>query len=233
VLAEEVRVGCVTNFTAAAEELKRIFEKTSTHTLKLISSSSGKLATMVRETSDLEIALLGELKIAQKLDEEGLVAKNSRFTYAIGKLALWSKRPDFVDHKGEVLQQGQFAHIIIPDVKDTAYGIAAKKVLDDMKLWESIEPKVISAVNVASARDMIAQEKAELGFTALSLLNPNKKIEGSVWILPQKLYPAIEQQAILLKHAENNKAAQAFMTFLKTPVAYNTIEKYSYSLPTH
>ena len=231
--ADEVRVGCVSNFMATAEEIARSFEKNTQHTIKLVSSSSGKLAKSARETQDFEVILLGDLKIAEDLDTDGFVAKGSRFTYSIGKLALWSKNPNLIDQKGEILHTGKFEHIIFPNVYETAYGIAAKKILENMGIWAGLEAKAIFAPHVVGARDMIAEGKAELGFTALSLLNPQKKIEGSVWIVPQKLYSPIEQQAVLLKFAEHKPTARAFIDFLKTPQARNIIEKYSYSLPVH
>ncbi|MDD2815199.1 MAG: molybdate ABC transporter substrate-binding protein [Thiotrichaceae bacterium] len=229
--ADEIHVGCVSNFMATAEEIAHLFEKTAQHSVKLVSSSSGKLAKAARETQDFEVILLGDLKIAQDLDAAGFVAKDSRFTYSIGKLALWSKNSNLIDKKGDILRTEKFEHIIFPNVYETAYGIAAKKILEEMGIWARLETKAIFAPNVADARDMIAAEKAELGFTALSLLNPQKKIEGSVWIVPQKLYSPIEQQAVLLKFAENKPAARAFIDFLKTPQAQNIIEKYSYSVP--
>jgi molybdate transport system substrate-binding protein len=229
--AEEVRVGCGTNFSIVAEELKRLFEKRTPHQMYLISNSSGKLSHMARENAQLDILLLGELKLAKQLEDDGFVSKNARFTYAIGKLVLWSKHPDLIDHKGEVLRRGEFSHIAIPDTQDSAYGVAAKKALENLELWSSLAPKIVSTHNVLAVRDLVSAKQIDLGFTALSLLNPHQKIEGSVWILPQRLYPPLEQQVVLLKTAENNVAAQAFMAFLKTPVAYNTIEKYSYSLP--
>lgn len=231
--ADEVSVGCASNFMATAEEIARLFEKNTHHHVKLVSSSSGKLSKAARENQDFEVLLLGDLKIAQDLDRDGFVAKDSRFTYAIGKLALWSKNPKLVDTKGDVLLTGNFEHIIIPKIPENSYGNMAKIVLENMKLWSALEAKVIFAPNVADARDMIAAEKAELGFTALSLLNPQKKIEGSVWIVPQKFYSPIEQQAVLLKFAENRPVARAFIDFLKMPQAQNTIEKYSYSVPAH
>jgi molybdate transport system substrate-binding protein len=229
--ADEVRVGCVSNFIATAEEIARSFEKSTQHRVKLVSSSSGKLAKSARETQDFEVILLGDLKIAEDLDTDGFVAKDTRFTYSIGKLVLWSKNANLIDKKGEVLRTGKFEHIIFPNVYETAYGIAAKKALEDMGLWADLEAKAIFAPNVLGARDMIAEGKAELGFTALSLLNPQKKIEGSVWVVPQKFYSPIEQQAVLLKFAADKPAARAFIDFLKTPQAHNIIEKYSYSLP--
>jgi molybdate transport system substrate-binding protein len=228
--ADEVRVGCVTNFTATAEEIARLFEKNTQHTVKLIYGSSGKLAKTAKETQDIDVVLLADLKTAQGLDTEGFVAKGSRFTYAIGKLVLWSKNPNLIDPKGEILRTGKFKQIIFPDVYETAYGIAAKKILEEMGIWAGLEAKAIFAPHVVGTLEMLTEGKAELGFTALSLLNPQKKIEGSVWIVPQKLYAPIEQQAVLLKLAENKVGARAFVDFLKTPQAQNIIEKYSYSV---
>lgn len=231
VSADEVRVGCVTNFTAPAEEIARTFEKNAPHTVKLIYGASGKLAKTAKETQDFDVVLLADLKTAQDLETTGFVAKHSRFTYAIGKLVLWSKNPDLVDMQGDVLRKGKFEHIAFPDVYETAYGIAARKILEDMGLWSKLETKAIFTQHVMSSLATINEGKAELGFTALSLLNPQRKIEGSVWIVPQKLYSPIEQQAVLLKTAEKKAGAQAFIEFLKTPRARNIIEKYSYSLP--
>ena len=229
--ADEVHVGCVTNFTATAEELARTFEKNMPHTVKLVYAASGKLAKTAKETQDFDVVLLADLKTAQDLDVKGFVAKNSRFTYAIGKLVLWSKNPNLVDIQGEVLRKGKFEHIAFPDIYETAYGVAARKILEDMGLWTKLEAKAIFTPHVMASLATITEGKAELGFTALSLLNPQRKIEGSVWIVPQKLYSPIEQQAILLKTAENKVGARAFIEFLKTPRAHNIIEKYSYSLP--
>lgn len=231
--ADEVRVGSVMNFIPAAEEIARLFEKNTSHTIKLTFKTSGKLASTAKETHELDVVLLGDLKMAESLENDGVVAQNSRFTYAIGKLALWSKDPHLIDTKGEILRNPTFEHIVIPHFKETAYGIAANNALEAMQVRSNLEAKIVFAPNAVDARDMIAAGKVELGFTALSLLNPGKKIEGSVWIVPQKLYPPIEQQAVLLKFAENNPAARAFIEFMKNPQVRNIIEKYSYSVPKH
>jgi molybdate transport system substrate-binding protein len=231
--AEEVRVGSVMNFIPAAEEIARLFEKNTSHTIKLTFKTSGKLASTAKETQELDVVLLGDLKMAESLENDGVIAQGSRFTYAIGKLALWSKNPNLVDTKGEILRNPNFEHIVIPHFQETAYGIAANSVLETMQVRSNIESKIIFAANAVDSRDMIASGKVELGFTALSLLNPGKKIEGSVWIIPQKFYPPVEQQAVLLKFAENNPAARAFLDFMKSPQVRNIIEKYSYSMPKH
>lgn len=231
--ADEIHVGCASNFMATAEEIARLFEKSTPHKVKFVFGSSGKFSKAARETQEFEVLLLGDMSVSQDLENAGFVAKDSRFTYAIGRLVLWSKNPHLVDAKGEILLTGKFEHIIIPKIPENRYGTMAQMALENMKLWSSIEPKAIFAPTVQEGHGMIVAGKAELGFTALSLLNPQKKIEGSAWIVPQKFYTPIEQQVVLLKFAENNVAARAFVNFMKTPQARSIIEKYSYSVPEH
>lgn len=232
-LAEELHIGCAANFSPTAAEIARLFEKITAHKVTFVVDASGKLAALAKETQSLDILLLAESKIAKKLEAEGFTVKSSRFTYALGKLVLWSKKPNLVDNKGEILYKNNFEHLMLPDYNEASYGIAAKETLDNMGLWEKLKDKIVTANNVAEARNQIAQGKADLGFTALALLNPNKKIEGSVWIVPQRFYLPIEQQAVLLKPAEDKPSAQTFMAFLKTPQVRNIIEKYSYSVAIH
>ena len=94
-----------------------------------------------------------------------------------------------------------------------------------------MQPKLVFVDTVAEMHRLLNEGKAELGFTALSMLNPSKKIEGSPWVIPKNYYPTLEQQAILLKHGENNQAAKDFLAFLKSQQVRNVIETCGYSLP--
>lgn len=232
VQAAEIRVGCVSNFLSTFTEIVRLFEKNSGNKIVLSGNTSrGALYTEIKERNDLDVALMGDESIAQKLENEGFAVKNSRFTYAIGKLALWSKRADLVDIHGDVLIKGNFQQLAIPDPSNNAYGIAAKQTLEKLGVFETLHAKTILSATVGDAYKAVVNDQVELGMTALSLLNPSKKIEGSVWIVPQRFYVPLQQQVVLLKSAENNEAAKEFLQYLKTPQVVNIIEKYGYSLP--
>lgn len=229
--ADEIHVGSVLNFIAPLEEVSRLFEKSTGHKIIIHPHAMGKIYNEAVVSPDLDIVLLADSKSAQKLEANGVALQGSRFTYAVGKLALWSNTLNLVDAKGEVLKKGDFKRLALPDTQENPYGIAAYSMLDNSGLLAALEPKFLITATVVDSRQQVLDGKAELAFTALSVLNPHKKIEGSVWIIPKKLYPALEQQVVLLKRAENDKTAQIFLKYLKSSQARNVIEKYGYSLP--
>jgi molybdate transport system substrate-binding protein len=229
--ADEVHVGSVLNFIAPLEEMGRLFEKSSGHKVIVHRYAMNALYTQAASNDELDIVLLADAKAAQTLEEEGIALEGSRFTYAIGKLALWSNQDNLIDSKGEVLSKGEFNHLALPNIKENPYGVAAYRVLINLGYLPRLEKTLVAGGTVVDARQQVVDKKAELAFTALSILNPQKKIEGSLWIIPQKHYPPLKQQGVLLKRAKDDKSAVAFLNFMKTPAARNIIEKYGYSVP--
>lgn len=229
--ADTLRVGCIASFSPVLEEIGRFFEKTYPHKLIVTTKTTSMLYKQIQTAGDLDIAFLGDLKSAQALEEENFAVKDARVIYAVGKLALWSTQPDLVDTHGEVLKSGNFQKLSIPNPKMSIYGRAAQQALTQMGLWEKLQPKIIFTNTMLETQQLVSTEQVDLGFMALSLLNPNKKIEGSLWIVPKKLSTTIVQPAVLLKPAENNPAATALLQYLKTQQARNIIEKYGYSVP--
>src|SRR5262249_43242215 len=150
------------------------------------------------------------------LVEDGLGVPESRFTYAIGKLVLWSKTPDYV--KGEeTLKANSFSKLSIANPTAAPYGAAAIEAMKALKLYDTLQPKIVQGNSIAQTFQFIETGNAELGFIALSQLAGNNS--GSRWMVPQNLYTEIRQDAVLLKKAASNEAATGFMTFLKGPEA--------------
>ena len=235
VFAVEVHVGAVFSSQGPLSEIVRSFEKTSTDKIIIHQESitSQALNKQVREKSDLDIFLSGNLSVPLQLELDGLLSNNGRFTYVFGKLVLWSHHPNLVDAKGEVLHSEKFQHIAVLDRQNAphGYGIATRQVLEKLKLWDTLQPKLVFIDNSAEMKKQTQEGTVELAFLPLAALNPSKKVEGSLWIVPKSYYSPIEQQAVLLKRAENNTAARAFFNYLKSIQARNVFEKYGFSLP--
>jgi molybdate transport system substrate-binding protein len=231
VQADEVHVGSVLNFVAPLEEMGRLFEKSSGHKIIVHRYAMNELYTQAKTNDKLDIVLLADSKSAETLEEAGVALEGSRFTYAIGKLALWSNQENLIDSKGTVLNKGEFEHLALPNTKENPYGLAAYRVLTNLGHLPRLEKKLLIGGTVIDARQQVIDNKAELAFTALSILNPQKKIEGSLWIIPQKHYPPLKQQGVLLKRSKDHKPAIDFLNYMKSPNLRNVIEKYGYSLP--
>jgi molybdate transport system substrate-binding protein len=156
---------------------------------------------------------------------------DSRTTYAIGTLVLWSARPGYVDAKGEVLKKGQFNKIALANPKLAPYGKAAVEVLTGMGLLAPLAPKFVQGENIAQTWQFASTGNAELGFVALSQVMKDGKISsGSGWIVPAKLHTPIRQDAVILTSGKGNPAAEALMKYLKSEKAKAIIKAYGYDI---
>ena len=225
-------VAVAANFTKPMTEIAEAFEKSTGHQAKLSFGSSGKFVAQIENGAPFEVFMAADQENAVKLHTAGLAVADTRFTYALGKLVLWSATPGYVDEQGEVLGTGSFKHLALADPKLAPYGATAVEVLKNMGLQEKLQPLLVQGENISQTHQFVSTGNAELGFVALSQVIENGKIaSGSGWIVPERHYTPIRQDAILLTIGEDNPAALALLQFLKGPEASAIILKYGYNLP--
>ena len=229
--ADEVKVAVAANFTAPMQKIAADFEKDTGHKVQLAFGSTGKLYAQIRNGAPFEILLAADDTTPAKLEKESTGVAGSRFTYAIGKLVLWSSQPGFIDNKGYVLNKGNFKHVAIANPKLAPYGAAAIQTLTALKLFDAIQPKFVQGENIAQAHQFVATGNAELGFIALSQVMKDGKIaDGSAWIVPTSLHQPILQDAILLEKGKRKTAAEALMKYLRSDPAAAVIMSFGYAL---
>jgi molybdate transport system substrate-binding protein len=230
-LAAEVSVAVAANFTAPMHKIAQAFEAETGHTAVLAFGSTGTLYAQIRNGAPFQILLAADDQTPLKIEKEGLGVAGSRFTYAIGKLVLWSKQPGLVDDKGEVLRSGAFQRIALANPKLAPYGAAALETMSKMGVLQALQPKIVQGENIAQTYQFVATENAQLGFIALSQVYLDGKIaRGSAWMVPAKLHAPIQQDAILLKKGSDNPAAAALMQFLRGQRAQALIRAHGYGL---
>ena len=227
--ADEIHIAVAANFAQPMAVLKQDFEKSSGHQVIVTLGSTGKLYSQIKNGAPFEILLAADMERPLKLSQEGETVKGSIFTYAVGKLVLWSQDTHLVDQEGTVLKQGNFTHLAIANPKTAPYGKAAQQVLEKLGLWQTLQDKLVQGIDISQAYQMVSTRNAQLGFIALSQYKSVNK--GSHWLVPQEMYSPLFQGAVLLKKGEHHDAAMAFLRFLKTQQAINLIEKFGYSIP--
>lgn len=229
--ADEVQVAVAANFTAPMQKIAAQFEKNTGHKAVLTFGATGKFYAQIRNGAPFQILLAADDETPARLEKEGVTLAGSRFTYAIGKLVLWSARPELVDDKGEVLRKGDFAHLAIANPRTAPYGAAAIESLTALGLLQAVQPKFVQAENIAQAFQFAATGNAQLGFVAMSQVYENGKLKsGSAWIVPAQLHAPIRQDAVILEKGRNAPAAQALLRFLKSEQAMSLIRSYGYDL---
>lgn len=225
--AAQTNVAVAANFTDAAKEIAAAFKQKTGHEAVLSFGASGQFYTQITQGAPFQVFLSADDSRPKKLVEDGLAVADTRFTYAIGKLVLWSKTPGVV--KGEeTLKAASFAKLSICNPASAPYGQAAVETMKSLKLYDALAPKLVEGANITQAYQFVQTGNAEVGFVALSQLTGSDA--GSRWVVPQELYNPIRQDAVLLKTGADNEAASAFLTFLKGAEARAIIEKYGYVL---
>lgn len=227
----EVSVAVASNFTAPMRQIKTEFERETGHKALLSFGASGKLYAQIKNGAPFELFLSADDEKTAQLAKEGLTVPDSRFAYAIGRLALWSSKPGFVDSKGEILTQGNYSKLAIANPKLAPYGAAAMEVLTKRGLLATVVPKLVHGENIAQTFQFVSTGNAELGFIATSQIMSGGKIAGgSAWIVPGTMHAPVRQEAVLLVKGKDNSAARALLDYLKSDKARKIIRSYGYEI---
>jgi molybdate transport system substrate-binding protein len=229
--AADVSVAVAANFTAPMQRIAAAFGQDTGHKAILAFGSTGQFYAQIKNGAPFQILLSADDETPARLEREGLGVSGTRFTYAIGKLVLWSRQPGLVDDKGDVLRTGKFEHIALADPKLAPYGAAAVEVLNGLGLMSSLAQKVVQGENIAQTYQFVATGNAELGFVALSQVFADGKLtQGSAWMVPASLHAPIRQDAVVLGSGMDNVAAAALMAYLRSDKARAVIRSFGYDL---
>jgi molybdate transport system substrate-binding protein len=225
----EITVAVASNFAAAAERVAEAFERERDVRVVLSVGSTGKHYAQIVHGAPFDAFLAADAERPRRLEADGRAVTGSRFTYAIGTLALWSPDPDRVDADGDVLEHGEFRFLSLANPRLAPYGKAAEQVLRARGSWDALQQRLVLGSNIGQAFHFVASGNAELGFVALSQIRrPGEAHSGSLWLPPPRLYAPIEQQAVLLV---DDGDARAFLAYLRSDAAMALIREYGYEVP--
>lgn len=228
-IAEQVRIAVASNFTHAMQDLRQAFEQQSDHQIELIFGSTGKIYAQIINGAPFDAFFAADSARPERLEQDGRTQSDSRFTYAVGRIVLWSPDGQFHVDNGLALENAQFRHLAIANPRLAPYGKAAQQVLQARGVWDLLQDKIVRGENIGQTFQFVISGNAELGFVALSQLRSQAgKHQGRFWLVPVELYDPIEQQAVQLS---NKAAVTAFMDFVKSHQARQIIQRYGYSTP--
>lgn len=221
----EFRVATAANFSDAAREIGALFEAKSGYRPLFSFGATGQLYTQIAQGAPFEVFLAADQTRPERAVAEGLAVTNSRFTYARGRLALFSRDEGRVTGEA-TLREGDFNRLAIANPLTAPYGAAAVEALQALSLRDALTPKLVQGNNASQAFQFVATGNAEIGFVALSQLAVHEG--GSYWVVPSKLHSPIAQDAVLLTAGKDSEAARAFMAFLKSDTARAVLARFGY-----
>lgn len=230
-LAAQAQVAVAANFAEPIKAIAAELERTTGHTLVVTLGSTGKLYAQIKNGAPFDMLLAADTTTPEKLEADGLAQPGSRFSYALGKLVLWSASATTVDARGDILRSPGLGKVAHAAPKLAPYGAAAVQAMDRLGLSASLAPKLVQGESIGQTYSFVHTGNAAVGFVAMSQVLEGGRLKGgSVWVVPQTLYDPIRQDAVLLKRGAGNEAAQALLTLLKSPNVKDLIRSYGYDL---
>ncbi len=227
--AEIIRVAVASNFRTTMKELAQSFTNQTGHQVLISSGSTGKHYAQIKNGAPFDLFFAADVKTPKLLEEQGLTVANSRETYAIGRLVMWSPKKNLFSDDTAYLTNFSEGRIAIANPKHAPYGMAAKQVMQSLQVWHKLSPNLVRGENIGQTYQFVHSENAQLGFLAYAQVKHTRSsLNGSIWVIPQSHYQPIAQQAVLLT---NNKVAQDFWEYVKSDTSRSIIANYGYSLP--
>jgi molybdate transport system substrate-binding protein len=227
--ADEAQIAVAANFTAPMKSIIALFEADTDHSVKASYGSTGKLYAQIKNGAPFEALLAADQKRPALLEEEGVGVPDTRFTYAVGALVLWSAKPDVVNDGAALLKSGDFNKLSVANPKLAPYGEAAMQTMDALGVKAALEPKLVMGENIAQTYQFVDTGNAELGFVALSQVMEGGEItKGSGWVVPGDLHAPIRQDAVILEKGKDDPAVTALFEFLQGEKARAVIRDFGY-----
>lgn len=226
---ERVLVAVASNFSALCKSLGDDFTRQGHTTIEIVSASTGKLFAQVQNGAPFDVLLAADRVHPEQLIAAGHAVADTRFTYAIGRLALYSTTLPVQALGAKALQAAQVQHVAIASPETAPYGLAAAATIRALQQWDSISPRLVYGENIAQAFQFTQGGAAELGFVAYAQVI-NESVER-FWLVPETYHAPIAQDAVLLKYGEKSKGAREFLAYLKSPEARKAIAQSGYAVP--
>jgi molybdate transport system substrate-binding protein len=228
--AEPLRIAVAANFTDTTRDLIAVFEANTGHSVAASYGSTGKLYAQIENGAPFDVFQAADSARPERLENSGSAVAGSRFTYARGRLALWSPEPAVFSHPQNWLANADFKRLAIANPKTAPYGLAAQQALNHMGLWDALQPRLVRGDSVAQAFQFVATSNAQAGFVALSQVNAWPDSDGTLWVVPPQMYAPIDQQAVLLNRGKDKPIARQWLNFLRSPQALKMIEDDGYDI---
>ncbi len=227
--AEPLRIAVASNFLAPARALAERFEADTGQVVKISAGSTGKLYAQIVNGAPYDLFFAANAREPERLEREGLTVAGSRFTYALGRLVLWSPAIEDLGDVGEGwLKAGQYRRLSLANPNTAPYGAAGVSVLQHLGINPGNRARLVRGENVSQAYQFVASGNVDAGFVALSQVTTEGT--GSYWQVPESYYPPIRQQAVWLKRAEHRQQAGAFLEWLRTPQTTALIRRFGYGV---
>lgn len=229
-----ITIAAASDLALCLDDLNSVFNAVHPGVVCKVSiGSSGNFFNQIQHDAPFDVFLSADKNYPQKLIQAGKAEAATLTTYAVGRLVLWTMHTNLDIGAGlAVLTNAAVRKIAIANPDLAPYGRAARAVLQNAGLWDSLQPKIVQGENIAQTAQFVRTANADAGFVALSFVSaPQMHGVGVWWLVPETMHPRLEQAAVLTTQGAANPAAREYLDFLRSPAARAVFDRFGFRLP--
>ncbi|MCY4582375.1 MAG: molybdate ABC transporter substrate-binding protein [Chloroflexi bacterium] len=222
--------GVATSIRPVVAELAAQFEADHEISVTLVAGASGTLAEQLRQGAPLDLIISADSRYTSTLTDEGLLDPDSLAVLATGELVAITNSDDSADDAPTLLRDSVVQHVALANPDLAPYGYAARRYLQDQRLWEETVERVVYGENVAQAFHFVASGNAELGFVPRSLLvASDARGIRALAPLPPAASAGLQVTVGVSVHSDSTDAAGSFIQSLGDERALETWQRFGYA----
>lgn len=232
--AETVAIAAASDLVFCLDALQAEFARTEPAvTVRITTGSSGNFFAQIRHGAPFDLFLSADVLYPRQLAAAGAADGRTLALYAIGRLVLWTTRPDLDPaDPAALVRHPAVKKFAIANPEHAPYGRAAREALVALGVWPEVRSRIVLGENIAQTAQFVQTGNADAGIVALSLVQaPALQGVGRWRELPESLYQPLEQAFVLTTAGARNPAAARYAAFLRSPAARAIFERYGFRLP--
>ncbi|MDI1285888.1 MAG: molybdate ABC transporter substrate-binding protein [Reyranella sp.] len=230
--SKDVVILAAASLKNALDDASAAWTKQTGKATKISYAASSALAKQIEAGIPADLFISADVPWVNYVAERKLIKPASRSDFLGNEIVLIAGKDSKVDLKIDkgfplraALGDGRLAMANIDAVPAGKYGKAS---LEALGVWPSVADRVAQAENVRMAMTLVSRGEAPLGivYRTDAAADPNVKIVGA---FPASSHPRIIYPMALLA-TSTNPDAEAFVAFLKSPVAKPFFEKQGFTV---
>ena len=231
-----LRVAAAADLKVAFADVVAAFERQNPDIkVEVTYGSSGNFYSQLSSRAPFDLFLSADLDYPRRLVEQGLAAPDGEFSYAVGGLVLWVRKPSPIalEKLGiEALLDSSVRKIAIANPRHAPYGRAAEAALKTLGVYESVKDKLVYGENIIQTAQFVESGAADIGLISHSLASAAPlRDEGRSWEIPANSYPSLEQGGVILSWARDRQTVEALRGFIVGDSGKEILHQYGFRSP--
>jgi molybdate transport system substrate-binding protein len=225
----EILVSAAISLKNAFEEIGRIYEKKTGVRVRFNLGASGLLQKQIESGAPVDVFASAGEKQMDDLQTRGLILAETRRDFARNDLVL-------VIPENSKLPIRSFANLARPDVtriaignpKTVPAGQYAREALNNLKLWDKVQSRLVMAENVRQVLDYVARGETEAGIVYASDIAAVHGMAKIAARAPKESHSPILYPIAIVKETRVRSEAQRFIDLTLGDEGQAILAKYGF-----